>query len=118
VGTPLDYRRYEPGGAGSSYLLKDSVEGAQTEGELTGKPPKESPFGLSVRQGFVYERVPHIQLGDIARNAEIDIVWEKWQSILGPLLDQPNEELDERWDEWQVPRKASEGLARRRQGSA
>jgi adenine-specific DNA-methyltransferase len=41
-----------------SYLLEDSVEGAQKEGELTGKPPKEGPFALSVRQGFVYERVP------------------------------------------------------------
>jgi adenine-specific DNA-methyltransferase len=91
-----------------SYLLEDSVEGAQKEGELTGKPPKEGPFALSVRQGFVYERVPHIQLGDIARNAEIDIVWEKWQSILGPLLDRLNEELDGGWDEWQVPRKAGE----------
>jgi adenine-specific DNA-methyltransferase len=91
-----------------SYLLQDSAEGAQKEAELTGKPPKAGPFGRSVRQGFVYARVPHIQLGDIARNAEIDIIWEKWQSILGPLLDRLNVELDEAWEEWEVSREAGD----------
>jgi adenine-specific DNA-methyltransferase len=89
-----------------SYLLQDSLEGAQKEGELTGKPSKEGPFGKSVRQGFVYERVPHIQLGDIARNAEIDIIWEKWQSTLSPLLERLNEALNEVWEDWEVPREA------------
>jgi adenine-specific DNA-methyltransferase len=42
-----------------SYLLQDSLEGAQKEGELTGKPSKEGPFGKSVRQGFVHERAAY-----------------------------------------------------------
>ncbi len=36
-----------------------------------------------IRQGFVYERVPHITLKSIANNAEIDVIWEKWQATLG-----------------------------------
>jgi adenine-specific DNA-methyltransferase len=51
-----------------SYLLNDSPEGVRKEGELTGKPPKNGPFGYSVRQGFVYERIPHITLKSIANN--------------------------------------------------
>jgi adenine-specific DNA-methyltransferase len=50
--------------------------------------------------------VPHIQLGDIARNAEIDIIWEKWQSTLSPLLERLNEALNEVWEDWEVPREA------------
>jgi adenine-specific DNA-methyltransferase len=50
--------------------------------------------------------VPHIQLGDIARNTEIDIIWEKWEATFGPLLGRLNEALDEAWEEWQVLREA------------
>ena len=89
-------------------LLQDSPEGARKEAELSGKPPKNGSFGHSVRQGFVYERVPHIQLGDIARNAEIDIIWEKWQAVLDPLLNRLNDLLDEAWEAWEVPRKAED----------
>jgi adenine-specific DNA-methyltransferase len=91
-----------------SYLLQDSEEGTRKEAELTGKPPKNGPFGYSVRQGFVYDRVSHIQLGDIARNAEIDVIWDKWQEVLGSLLDRLNEVLDEAWEEWEVPREAKD----------
>jgi len=91
-----------------SYLLQDSPEGARKEGELSGKPPKDGPFGRLIRQGFVYERVPHITLKSIANNAEIDISWEKWQSTLVPLLDRLNAVLRQSWEEWQAPREAAE----------
>jgi adenine-specific DNA-methyltransferase len=91
-----------------AYLLQDSPEGALKEGEIAGRPLKNEIFGNSIRQGFVYERVPHIQLGDIARNAEIDIIWEKWHAVLTPLLDRLNEALDEAWEEWEVPLKAED----------
>ena len=35
--------------------------------------------------GFVYERVPHITLKSIANNAEIDVIWERYQAELEPL---------------------------------
>jgi adenine-specific DNA-methyltransferase len=67
------------------YLLADSLEGQRKEGEVTRTPPKETPTRGDIRQGFVYERVPHITLKSIANNAEIDVIWEKWQETLEPL---------------------------------
>jgi hypothetical protein len=29
--------------------------------------------------------VLHVTLKPIANNAEIDVIWQKWQAILGPL---------------------------------
>src|SRR3984893_11378227 len=67
------------------YLLADSPEGQRKEGEVSRTPPKEPPTRGDIRQGFVYERVPHITLKSIANNAEIDVIWEKWQETLEPL---------------------------------
>jgi adenine-specific DNA-methyltransferase len=67
------------------YLLADSPEGLRKEGEVSRTPPKETPTRGDIRQGFVYERVPHITLKSIANNAEIDVIWEKWQETLEPL---------------------------------
>jgi hypothetical protein len=67
------------------YQLADSPEGQRKEGEVSHTPPKETPTRGDIRQGFVYERVPHITLKSIANNAEIDVIWEKWQETLEPL---------------------------------
>jgi adenine-specific DNA-methyltransferase len=67
------------------YLLADSPEGQRKEGEITRTPPKEAPTRGDIRHGFIYERVPHITLKSIANNAEIDVIWEKWQQTLEPL---------------------------------
>ena len=61
------------------YLLADSPEGQRKEAELTRTAPAETPTHGDVRQGFVYERVPHVTLKSIANNAEIDAIWERWQ---------------------------------------
>ena len=53
------------------YLLADSPEGQRKEAELTRTPPSEAPTHDDVRQGFVYERVPHVTLKSIANNAEV-----------------------------------------------
>ena len=88
------------------YLLADSAEGKQKEAELTRTIPTTEPTACSVRQGFVYERVPHITLKSIANNTEIDTIWEKWQSTLEPLREQLNTALDKAWQEWEIPREA------------
>ena len=67
------------------YLLADSPEGRQKEAEVTQTVPSDNPTGGDIRQGFVYERVPHITLKSIANNAEIDVIWERWQETLEPL---------------------------------
>jgi adenine-specific DNA-methyltransferase len=118
------------------YLLADSSEGQRKEGEVTHTPPKETPTHRDIRHGFVYERVPHITLKSIANNAEIDVIWEKWQETLEPLRARLNAALGraaphpgplpasgERegpakregegqhapWEEWEIPREPGSG---------
>jgi len=50
------------------YLLADSPEGRRKEAEITGKIQSDTPTHGDIRQGFVYERVPHITLQKIANN--------------------------------------------------
>ena len=88
------------------YLLSDSPEGQRKEGEVTRSAPSTSPTHGNVRQGFVYERVPHITLKSIANNTEIDVIWEKFQLTLEPLRAQLNRSLKQTWEEWQIPREA------------
>jgi adenine-specific DNA-methyltransferase len=77
--------------------------------------------------------VPHITLKSIANNAEIDVIWEKWQAKLEPLREKLNESLLKAsggrkppdslsaktesgglrpplagWQEWEIPREAEE----------
>ena len=90
------------------YLLADSPEGQRKEAEITQRAPSEAPTGGNIRQGFVYERVPHITLKSIANNAEVDVIWERWQEILEPLRARLNAALGETWEEWEIPREAGE----------
>ncbi len=87
------------------YLLADSAEGQRKEAELARAALAEAPTHGDVRQGFVYERVPHITLKSIANNAEIDTIWERWQETLEPLREDLNAHLDRGWEEWQIPRE-------------
>lgn len=85
------------------YLLADSPEGQRKEAELTRTVPSSQPTRGDIRQGFVYERVPHVTLKSIANNAEIDVIWEKFQTALEPLREQLNAALGQHWEEWQIP---------------
>ncbi|WP_199504751.1 site-specific DNA-methyltransferase [Qipengyuania sp. YIM B01966] len=88
------------------YLLADSREGQLKEGEVTRTPPRDTPTQGRIRQGFVYKRVPHITLKSIANNAEIDTIWEDYQTRLEPLRQALNNALGTEWQEWEVPREA------------
>jgi adenine-specific DNA-methyltransferase len=90
------------------YLLKDSGEGAEKEGQITGKPPSGEPFTQNIRYGFVCERAPHVTLKSIANNAEIDVIWERWQATLEPLREKLNKAAKQDWQEWNIPRQADE----------
>ncbi len=72
------------------YLLADSPEGQRKEAEVTRSAPKTTPTRGDIRQGFVYERVPHITLKSIANNKDIDVLWETWQQVLEPLRERLN----------------------------
>ena len=88
------------------YLLADSREGQHKEAALARKVPAETPTYNDIRQGFVYERVPHITLKSIANNAEIDVIYEKFQATLEPLRQKLNAALDTSHEEWEIPRDA------------
>lgn len=88
------------------YLIADSREGQLKEGEITRTAPSSQPVQGNIRQGFVYERVPHITLKSIANNAEIDVIWETWQSKLEQLRESLNVALKKSWPEWEMPREA------------
>lgn len=90
------------------YHLADSKDGQSKVAELSGKPPVEAKAFGDIRQGFVYERVPHIMLKNIANNAEIDIIWDKWQAKLEPLRKELNEATGENWEDWEIPREPEE----------
>lgn len=102
------------------YLLADSRSGQIKEAEIARTGLSNQPTRNDIRQGFVYERVPHITLKSIANNAEIDVIWEKFQQILEPLREKLNTVLGRgiphpspargegvlAWEEWQIPREA------------
>ncbi|NBS87095.1 MAG: site-specific DNA-methyltransferase, partial [Verrucomicrobia bacterium] len=88
------------------YLLADSREGQLKEAEVTRTAPSSQPVQGNIRHGFVYERVPHITLRDIANNAEIDVIWDKWQEKLEPLRKELNSVANKKWQEWEIPRDA------------
>jgi adenine-specific DNA-methyltransferase len=88
------------------YLLADSREGRAKEAALTRTVPSEAPAHGDIRQGFVYERVPHITLKSIANNALIEDIWEKWQTVLEPLRAELNQLKGADWQEWEIPRHA------------
>lgn len=92
------------------YLLADSPEGQLKEAEVTRATPKSAPTRGDIRHGFVYERVPHITLKSIANDAEIDVIWERWQETLEPLRNDLNRVLgrNQPWEEWEIPREAGD----------
>jgi len=88
------------------YLLADSRDGQIKEAEVTRTAPSSQPVQGNIRHGFVYERVPHITLKSIANNAEIDVIWDQWQSKLEPLRELLNAALKKNWQVWEIPREA------------
>jgi adenine-specific DNA-methyltransferase len=85
------------------YLLADTREGKIKEAEVTRTAPSSQPVHGDVRHGFVYERVPHIQLKSITNNHEVDVIWERWQPVLEPQREILNAALKKKWCEWEVP---------------
>ena len=88
------------------YYLADSKEGRSKEQEISSRLLPDTPTHGDIRLGFVYERATHITLGSIARNAEIDIIWEESQKTLEPLRGELNKALGKTWEEWEIPREA------------
>src|SRR5271165_708027 len=88
------------------YLLADSREGQIKESEITHNAPSSKPVHGILRHGFVYRRSAYITSGVVANNAEIDVIWGKWQAKLEPLRQSLNNALKKSWHEWEIPREA------------
>ena len=88
------------------YLLADSRDGLLKEAEINRTVPSEASTYSNIRHGFVYERAPRIMLKSIANNAEIDVIWEKYQERLEPIRKQLNDILNHKWEEWEIPLKS------------
>ena len=90
------------------YLLADSSEGQRKEAEIQRREITETKTYGNVRQGFVYERVPHITLRDIANNAEIEVIYDDFQQKMEPIRVELNRVLETEWEEWEIPREPGE----------
>ena len=89
MGPPLDHHRHIPRRPGARphaahgrplSLLparRQPRRAARKERKSSGKVQPDTPTHGDIRQGFVYERAPHITLKSIANNAEIDVIWEE-----------------------------------------
>ena len=75
------------------YTLADSPEGHREEARLSGSEPKHTATYSDIRQGFVYQRVPHITLKAIANNTEIDTIWDQRQPAVEAALATLNDAL-------------------------
>ena len=91
----------------SPSARNDGGEDDSGEAVVAGLRPTRG----DIRHGFVYERVPHVTLKSIANNAEIDVIWEKWQATLESLREKLNAALKQSWQEWEIPREAGEKWA-------
>lgn len=85
------------------YILADSREGQLKTAEITRTAPSSQPTYGNIRQGFVYQRVPHITLKSIANNTEIDIIWEQWQPKVQAALAALNAALQGHTTPFKVP---------------
>ena len=100
------------------YLLSDSRDGQAKQAEITRRVASDSPTYGDIRQGFVYERVPHITLRAIANNSEIDVIWETHEEELAPMREELRQLIDggdsplstdhSPLQEWEIPRDADE----------
>lgn len=90
------------------YLLADSREGQLKEAELRRTEPSNAATYNHVRHGFICERLPHIKLGQIANNAEIDVIWDRYQEAMEPLRDQLNRQMNKQWEEWEIPLESAD----------
>lgn len=88
------------------YYLADSSEGRLREQAVAGKVQPDHPVHNDIRQGFVYLRAKWSTSGSIANNAEIDLIWDDFQTRLEPLRKNLNAALGKDWQEWEVPRMA------------
>ena len=56
----------------------------------------------SLKSGFEYKKVKHIQLRDISRNENIDPIFDGYKKDIQTLIKSINKDLDKRFDEYEI----------------
>jgi adenine-specific DNA-methyltransferase len=90
------------------YLLLDSQDGKKKDAEVSRREPSSTPTRGSLRLGFVNRRAAHITSSVVANNAEIDVLWKRYQARLEPLRATLNRAVGTTWEEWEIPREVGE----------
>ena len=85
------------------FLLSDSEEGKNKLIELGDNPQNISHVKNQIRQGFVYNRVPHITLKEIGNNKEIDQIWLHFEADIKTILKNLSNILGCEFHEWDMP---------------
>lgn len=95
------------------FAIRDTEAGAVEELAIQlGRRPTEveasevraaNAFTNDIANGLVLNRVSHITLKSIANNAEIDVLYERHEAVLGPLREQLNSAANTEWREWEIP---------------
>jgi adenine-specific DNA-methyltransferase len=88
------------------YLLRDSRDGQLKEAELSKTLPKNAITNDNIRQGFVYESVPHVMLKSIANNIELNVILEKYHVKMEPIREELNRTIGKTLEEWEIPQNA------------
>jgi len=98
-----------PHHGGALFLLPSGrfPQGQIKEAEVSGTEPSSQPVHENIRQGFVYERVPHITLRSLANNSEIDVIWKSGRPFWEPIRENLNKNAPKKkWERMEIPRGA------------
>lgn len=90
------------------YKLRENTN---TAGGVSLETPHPARNVNQVNKGFVLKEIPHITLGSIAHNGEIDMIWDRWQGRVDSALRSINAALDSSFRAWEVPIAPDESWA-------
>jgi adenine-specific DNA-methyltransferase len=90
------------------YLLSDSRDGQLKEAEVSRIALSSQATHGNIRQGFVYERVPHITLKAIANNSEVELMWRNSDAKIMTIVVSLNRLLNKVWEPWEIPQESDD----------
>ena len=91
------------------YILVDSPEGQKKKEGESGVVKLDAPNRHDSSVGFVYKCAPHVTLKSIAKNTEIDVIWDRWQGELERSRADIVKLTGKDMKEWEIPHAPEEG---------
>ena len=76
-------------------LLTSTYEYYRIQNEALDVDSTNISIGIDPSENFVYKIVPHITLGSISRNDNLDAIFEKHEPIMDELLSRVNFALED-----------------------